>query len=175
VVPPGLVIYEPFDYPAGLLDNPTVDNAGGLGLLGAWTGNDAQVIADGLGYTAGGLTLVAAGRSALLPRDTYATIIRAVDPAAFPADMRDTAGFVGAAGKELWLSMVAYADTTDPNGQSFTLSLDDSTAPTAGLMSSATAITAPAPMPITTTARKTSCSDRSGLCNSRSSLVRRAA
>jgi hypothetical protein len=129
----GLLIYEPFDYPVGLLDNPTLPNAAGVGLLGAWTGNDAQVFASDVAFSSGTLALVTAGRSAFLPGAVYASSSRAIDIALIPADLSDTPGKVGVAGGEIWMSMLAYADQTpvlDSNGQSAGVSLDDTDATT---------------------------------------------
>jgi hypothetical protein len=125
---PDLLIYEPFAYPSGLLDNPTVANAGGSGLLGAWTGNDAQVFSSDIPFSSGSLALVTTGRSAFLPSATYAAGSRMIDSAMIPADLSDTPGKIGVAGGEIWMSMVAYADqmpVLDANGQSAGLSLDD--------------------------------------------------
>jgi hypothetical protein len=129
----GLLIYEPFDYPAGLLDNPTGSNAGGMGLLGKWMGSNAQVFGSDITFASGSLTLVTAGRSVFLPSATFATSTRDIDVAMIPADLRDTTGKVGVMGGEIWMSMVAFADqlpVLDSNGQSAGLSLDDTDATT---------------------------------------------
>ena len=129
----GLLIYEPFDYPAGLLDNPTGSNAGGMGLLGKSIGNDARVFGSDITFASGSLTLVTTGRSVFLPSATYASSTRDIDVAMIPADLRDTTGKVGVTGGEIWMSMLAFADqmpVLDSNGQSAGLSLDDTDATT---------------------------------------------